>query len=1189
MKKISLYTGFFLFAGCGPVGGTAPVEPPSQSPSRAPRARVGRSGAPRVMLASALGRSLQLDRDDSRRLSEPTARLRPQRKPPAPPLSLTASDGTGLRLVSLTARVAVQGPLAFTELHLVFANPEPRVREGRFSITLPSDAAISRLAMKLPHGWQEAEVVEKQAARQAYEDFLHRRQDPALMEKQAGNQFRARIFPIAASSNKEIKISYSQLLRGAQTAYQLPLRGLPKIDHLKIAAFLERPRQLKLSSSLGGQVMAQRVIRIDKRDFEPSEDFSVPALSDVEGLSNGNLAVIRVTPQITQAVEPIKSLVVLFDSSASRALGFDDQVRLLGNLVKVLVQRHGDFKLRVAAFDQVVAPIFHGAARRFAGAHLDKIRKRRALGASNLYNALGWAKQHQGGRLLIVGDAVATAGLLEPEQLRQAVTELRDGYRRLDLLLVGGIRDQQLAEQLTRSTLPHDGAVLDAELPVDALVGRLSAPTVSGVDVVIAGARWVWPAQLDGLVPGDERLVFAELNAPQAELVVRLDGPLKQRHKVRLAPTARPLLARAAAQAQISHLFDQRARTAPEQDRQRQRLREQIIELSQQHRVLTDYTALLVLETEADYARFNIDRRALSEILTVTDGGLTLLPRKRPIYAVRVTRPAPRTTVSRNKQDLTKEGLKLRSRPAQAVTKVPPPQPDITAVNSPQPTASGKDRLEEEAPTEAPRTEPTTVSVSRPGFRDGHSGTGLLDGEKNRKAQDEQEVSGSVALTPRISSRPGRAEVDRGGVAGRATGAQIGTGASVSSRHGDGAQTVTTGDRSRTPSGPRTNALGNSLARGESERGQRAALRGRRRGQLGALRGGERVRRETERRRRAHRRDRRQIVANPFGGLGVVGHRPAPSGHGAHGPQPHSGDFAAVSSLLKRRQFAAGLRRALAWRDRAPADVLALVALGEALTAAGALSTAARAYGSIIDLYPSRADMRRFAGGRLEALGEIAQQLAADSYAEALKQRPDHPNSHRLLAFALLRLDQPQAALTTLELALKRNYPSGRFRAVEQLLRQDLGVVAAVILSRFPKRREELQQRLAEVGATIATGPSLRFVLSWETDTNDVDLHVYDRNGDHAFYSQPHLASGGQLLADVTTGYGPEGFAIEGEPRGYPYRLSVHYYSRGPMGYGMGKVEAIAHDGHGGLTFRQLPFVIMNDGARVALGRVDLR
>src|SRR5947208_10103128 len=63
---------------------------------------------------------------------------------PAASVKLTASDGSGLRLASLDARGTLYGPLAFTELHFVFSNPEPRTREGTFAITLPDGAAVSR-------------------------------------------------------------------------------------------------------------------------------------------------------------------------------------------------------------------------------------------------------------------------------------------------------------------------------------------------------------------------------------------------------------------------------------------------------------------------------------------------------------------------------------------------------------------------------------------------------------------------------------------------------------------------------------------------------------------------------------------------------------------------------------------------------------------------------------------------------------------------------------------------------------------------------------------------------------------------------------------------------------------------------------------------------------------------------------
>src|SRR5688572_13528096 len=75
------------------------------------------------------------------------------------PLSLVAGDGTELELREIDARVVVQGPLAYTELHLLFKNPQDRQMEGRFSIHLPERAAISRLAMMVGKTWQEGEVL----------------------------------------------------------------------------------------------------------------------------------------------------------------------------------------------------------------------------------------------------------------------------------------------------------------------------------------------------------------------------------------------------------------------------------------------------------------------------------------------------------------------------------------------------------------------------------------------------------------------------------------------------------------------------------------------------------------------------------------------------------------------------------------------------------------------------------------------------------------------------------------------------------------------------------------------------------------------------------------------------------------------------------------------------------------------
>jgi len=293
-----------------------------------------------------------------------------------------------------------------------------------------------------------------------------------------------------------------------------------------------------------------------------------------------------------------------------------------------------------------------------------------------------------------------------------------------------------------------------------------------------------------------------------------------------------------------------------------------------------------------------------------------------------------------------------------------------------------------------------------------------------------------------------------------------------------------------------------------------------------------------------------------------------------------------VMDAIAREDLDAAEREATGWRSESPGDVLALVAVGEVLEARGRRGDAARAYGSIVDLFPGRADLRRMAGERLERLGGDALALAIDTYAHAVEQRPDHPSSHRLYAYALLKAGRHVEAFAAIEAALDRSYPGGRFAGVEQLLREDLGLIGAALVAVDPAERKRVEASLAKRGVALPTTPSTRFVLNWETDANDVDLHVYDAKGGHAFFSNRTLPSGGQLIAAVTTGYGPESFSIEGKRGAGPYRLLAHYYARGPMGYGMGKLQVMEHDGSGGLRFAEHPFVVMKDGGYVDLATV---
>ncbi|HZJ65473.1 MAG TPA: VIT domain-containing protein, partial [Kofleriaceae bacterium] len=269
----------------------------------------------------------------------------------AAPWSLTASDGSGLMLTRVDARAVFQGPLAFTELHLYFHNPEPRVREGTFAIALPAHAAVSRFAMEGEQQWMEAEVVEKQLARRAYEDFLHRRQDPALLEKAEGNRFTARVFPIPASGDKHLVISFSQELPGER--YVLPLRGLPRLERIDV--------HLDVLGA-DGQHHEQT---LSQRNWLPDRDVVSDVPVAAEAVTSGTTVAAQLAVVGGKAAEPDApaALTLLVDTSASRGLGFAATVQAVHQLLSELRKRHGDdLPVEVIAFDQETRSMFAGRA-----------------------------------------------------------------------------------------------------------------------------------------------------------------------------------------------------------------------------------------------------------------------------------------------------------------------------------------------------------------------------------------------------------------------------------------------------------------------------------------------------------------------------------------------------------------------------------------------------------------------------------------------------------------------------------------------------------------------------------------------------------------------------------------------------------------------------------------------------------
>ncbi|HTJ81384.1 MAG TPA: VIT domain-containing protein, partial [Polyangiaceae bacterium] len=546
----------------------------------------------------------------------------PPADPPAPPpFELTSSDGVGLRIASVRASAVIDDPLALTELHLVFQNAEPRRIEGRFTLALPPGASLGRFAMKVGGVLQEGEIVEKQEARLTYEEYLHVRRDPALLEQGAANEVAVRVFPIEPGELKEIVVTYSEALDGAHP-YRLRLAGLPTIGELSASAY----------------VAGEEVATASLHEERPAGDLVVDAArwktGVVSGLAGGRDVAIRVPVPGASTPEPeADAVVALVDTSASRSL---DLVRELDTLARRTAALPAATRLVVIAYDQEATVVFDGAAGAFDDAARAKLGARHALGATDLAGALRFASTipprapGERRRLFLFGDGVATAGPHEPRDLAEATAALSlAGFSRADAIAVGGLRDDVALGSIVRGAHSSSGVVVSADEDESIVAKRLETTTIDPASVTVAGASFVHPTRVVGAQPGDDVIIHASFAANAAPSTVTVAvGNVKRDVALRAAPS--PFVARSVAAERI-------ARLESDPDLAESAKRSQVVDLAKKYRVESAYTGMLVLEDDAAYERHHIDRKSKLDVLGIRDGAVAVTSTARPTLGVPAT------------------------------------------------------------------------------------------------------------------------------------------------------------------------------------------------------------------------------------------------------------------------------------------------------------------------------------------------------------------------------------------------------------------------------------------------------------------------------------------------------------------------------------------------------------------------
>ena len=495
-----------------------------------------------------------------------------------------------IELQQVTVNAAISGGMAETRVKLVFFNPNSRQLEGNLQFPLADGQQVTAFALDIDGAMRPAVPVDKARGRQVFEEIQRRQVDPGLLEVTQGNNFKLRVYPIAAHGTRTVELAYSELLqrRGPDWVYRLP-RAFGEARSADVAVQVNGLRapsspgqRLRFDQVAGGYLAQMSAGRLPAEGIEVLAPARSEALAYRQQVGDSSWFVAEVPLQAVRAARPAPRVIgLLWDASgsgASRAL--DAELAELERYFKALANVEVRLtRLRDRPEAQQVFKVAGG----------DWSALRRVLehtvydGASALND---WQAQASVDQYLLFSDGLSNYGGAHFPQLaaHQQLFVLNSAAS-ADTARLAALADRARGQliQVERAT---PGAAARALLLQGAFIERLSATGATDLEVDSHTVR-------NGMLR-----VAGRMLAPQAELVLDIsNGGKPQRLVVPVAANA-PYHPNAGA---TWAGFRLRALEAEFEAH-----RGEIGRIGRQFGIPTRETSLIVLEQLDDYVRYEI-------------------------------------------------------------------------------------------------------------------------------------------------------------------------------------------------------------------------------------------------------------------------------------------------------------------------------------------------------------------------------------------------------------------------------------------------------------------------------------------------------------------------------------------------------------------------------------------------------
>ncbi|WP_196893267.1 VIT domain-containing protein [Aureivirga marina] len=188
-----------------------------------------------------------------------------------------------ITLEKLVVKTEVIGNIATTTYEMQFFNPNQRVLEGELNFPLGENQNVIRFALDINGNLREAVVVKKEKARVAFESTVKRKIDPALLEKVEGNNYKARVYPIPANGYKKVVLVFEEELPLHKLQHELKYSFdfTKKLEEfsLSIIAFEQKEASISTNGFLKRKSFEKDgnnlLLNFKKKNFQPKESIEI--------------------------------------------------------------------------------------------------------------------------------------------------------------------------------------------------------------------------------------------------------------------------------------------------------------------------------------------------------------------------------------------------------------------------------------------------------------------------------------------------------------------------------------------------------------------------------------------------------------------------------------------------------------------------------------------------------------------------------------------------------------------------------------------------------------------------------------------------------------------------------------------------------------------------------------------------